>query len=243
MGFCRGWQRKRSKEGKMMRPYIVGIGGTTRAGSITEAALRIALSVADRAGAVTQVFAGAAIIFPVYEPDNPRRGKAVLAFIDAVRRADGIMIASPSYHGLPSGCIKNALDYVEDLRNDRNPYFEGKPVGCIVSADGPQSLGSTIAALRSIVHALRGWPTPFSAAINSRSSPFGPAAQSASAEVMQNLELVAQQVIEFARMRIHYEVARAKVLNSGPSNAGDREPAAHDAFNLDLITNHGFKET
>jgi FMN reductase len=191
----------------MMTPFIVGIGVTTRTGSTTERALRAALSVAERAGAVTQVFAGAAIKFPVYEPDDPRRGKAVLAFIDALRRADGIMIASPSYHGLPSGCIKNALDYVEDLRNDRHPYFEGKPVGCIVSADGPQSLGSTIAALRSIVHALRGWPTPFSAAINSRSNPFGAEAHCAVPEVMQSLELAARQVIEFARITAGFPIA------------------------------------
>jgi FMN reductase len=225
----------------MMRPFIVGIGGTTRAGSISEQALRVALSLAERAGAVTQVFAAAAVNFPVYEPGNPVRGEAVRAFIDALRRADGIIIATPSYHGSPSGLIKNVLDYVEDLRNDRSPYFEGKAVGCIVSADGPQSLGSTIAALRSIVHALRGWSTPFSAAINSRSNPFGAEAHCTASEVTQSLQLVVQQVIEFARMRLHYEVACANVSNSVSWNARDGEPRPHDASNYDLITNYGFK--
>ena len=46
------------------------------------------------------------------------------------------------------------------------PYLADMPVGLIATAYGWQATGLTIAALRSIVHALRGWPTPFAAAIN-----------------------------------------------------------------------------
>jgi FMN reductase len=199
-----------------MRPFIVGIGGAMRAGSSSEQALRVALSAAEHLGAATRLFAGADLNFPVYEPDNPARSNAALAFLDALRRADGIMIGTPSYHGSLSGFVKNALDYAEDLRNDRQPYFEGRAVGCIVCADGPQSLGPTIAALRAIVHALRGWPTPFAAAISSRSNRPEAEGHGASLEVRRTLQLVAEQVVEFARMRFAYEVESAQVRRFQP---------------------------
>jgi FMN reductase len=48
------------------------------------------------------------------------------------------------------------------------------PVGLIVSAAGWQAGGVTLAALRGIVHAMRGWPTPAGIAINSiAQKPFG----------------------------------------------------------------------
>jgi FMN reductase len=90
--------------------------------------------------------------------------------VDALRRADGVIIASPGYHGSVSGLVKNALDYVEDLREDDNPYLSGRAVGCVTTAYGWQAAVTTLQTLRSIVHALRGWPTPLGAAINSAST-------------------------------------------------------------------------
>src|SRR5579872_7464636 len=98
--------------GSSTRPLIVGIGGTTRNGSTSEQALRAALEAAARAGAETQMFAGMALNFPVYEPGNPTRSMPALAMIGSLREADGIIVATPSYHGSISGFVKNALDYV-----------------------------------------------------------------------------------------------------------------------------------
>ena len=41
----------------------------------------------------------------------------------AYRWADGLLVASPGYHGGISGMMKNALDYVEDLRADERVYL------------------------------------------------------------------------------------------------------------------------
>jgi FMN reductase len=190
--------------------------------------LRAALASAQRAGAVTQLVAGAMINLPIYEPGNPTRSQSAVALVDAFRRADGIIVATPSYHGSISGFVKNALDYAEDLRDDPRPYFDGRAVGCIACADGAQALGSTIAALRSIVHALRGWPTPFAAAINTRTEPRAADAYGVSTETERNLDLVAQQVVWFARMRHHYQLARAHEIDltiTRPSGATDSWPA------------------
>ena len=62
--------------------------------------------------------------------------------------------------------IKNALDYAEDTAKDARPYLDGRAVGCIACAYGWQATDSTLIAMRSIVHALRGWPTPLGVAAN-----------------------------------------------------------------------------
>lgn len=183
------------------RPLIVGIGGTTRKDSTSERALRLALRAAQRHGVDTLLFDGAALPVEPYDPARADRGEIATALVAGLRRADGVIVATPSYHGSLSGLVKNALDYAEDLREDPRPYLDGRAVGCIVVADGAQSIGSTLLALRSIVHALRGWPTPYAAAIDAKARPFGADGEGAAANVAEALDIVAGQVVEFARMR------------------------------------------
>ena len=122
--------------------------------------------------------------------------------LDLLRRSDGIIIASPGYHGTISAFVKNSLDYTEDLVGDARPYFEGRAVGCIVAASGWMATGTTLVTLRSIVHALRGWPTPRGALINSRQTTFTADDQCTDETVSRQLEIVAEQVVDFARMRM-----------------------------------------
>ena len=170
---------------------IVGIGGTTRGDSATEQSLKLALREAERLGASTRIFCGADLCrLPIYDPQDGADRAARSDMVEAVRAADGLIIASPGYHGSISGLVKNALDGLEDLRDDVRPYLDGRAVGLIVRADGPQAGDSTLAALRAIVHALRGWPTPL-----------GVVQIGAEATDDQRLALVAAQVVEFSRAR------------------------------------------
>ncbi len=141
------------------------------------------------------------IALPMYAPESAVRSQAAQRLVELLRSADGIIIASPGYHGSISGLVKNAIDYAEDLRNDPVPYFEGKAVGCIVTAAGWQAATTTLTALRSVVHALRGWPTPLGAAINSSEPVFDAAGQCLAAPVGQQLEIIGRQVVEFAAKR------------------------------------------
>jgi FMN reductase len=84
-------------------------------------------------------------------------------------------------------------------------------VGLIVTAYGWQATGSTLATMRSIVHALRGWPTPLGAAIRAVSGMFKDGVCSDAASAAQ-LELVGRQVVEFARLRR----AAPAILSTGP---------------------------
>src|SRR3712207_3573674 len=95
------------------RPYIIGLGGTTRAGSSTEKALRFSLRVAEDHGARTFGFYGPELAeLPMYAPERPARTEGAEKFVEELRQADGIIVASPGYHGSVSGLVKNALDYV-----------------------------------------------------------------------------------------------------------------------------------
>ena len=97
------------------------------------------------------------------------------------------------------GLLKNALDYTEDMRSDPRPYFDGRAVGCVVCAEGIQAMGTTLFTLRSSVHALRGWPTPYSATINASPQPCGPDGLLREEAVSAQLKTVAQQVVQFAQ--------------------------------------------
>jgi FMN reductase len=189
-------------------PLIVGLGGTGSATGSTERILREALNAAELAGAETLFFDGKALDMPMYSYDGPRTEQA-LALIAALRRADGIIIASPGYHGTVSGLIKNALDYVEDMAKDDRVYFEGRAVGLIAVAAGWQATGSTLATLRSITHALRGWPTPMAVAINAAQSVFADNGAFADPAVANQINLLAGQVVEFARMKALDVLGRA----------------------------------
>jgi FMN reductase len=147
-------------------PLIVGIGGSAGPGSVSEAALRYCLVAASGAGATTRVLAGADLDLPLYTP-GAARDPRVRALLAAAQAANGVVIASPAYHGTMSGRVKNALDYLEDLRDACPCYLDGRPVGIIASGAGPTAAAHTVAALRGVAHALRGWPTPLGVAIDS----------------------------------------------------------------------------
>jgi FMN reductase len=151
----------------MTQPHIVAIGGTTRASSSTGRALEAALRIAAEHGARTTMLSGEAISFANFDPDAIDNGPAVADFLAIVRDADAVIIGSPGYHGTLSGLVKNALDHVELTSKDDRVYFTDMPVGLIATAAGWQAAVTTLTAMRGIVHALRGWPTPLGVAINS----------------------------------------------------------------------------
>jgi FMN reductase len=181
---------------------VLGIGGSTRRDSSSELALRIAADAAAAAGASVELMTGQDLVMPIYDPDSPVRSDEASAFVEALRRADALLISSPGYHGTVSGMIKNVLDYVEDLRNDDSPYLTGLSVGCIAVAYGWQASVSTIQTLRTCAHALRGWPTPLGAALNATMPIFDKATGACTdAPSRFQLETVGSQVVEFASMR------------------------------------------
>jgi FMN reductase len=78
--------------------------------------------------------------------------------IDEVRKADGLILCSPTYHGTISGALKNVLDALIFLAWDTPPYLGGKPVA-VMAYGGMTSMG-VLQALSTCVRGLKGITVP-----------------------------------------------------------------------------------
>ncbi|WP_410647688.1 NADPH-dependent FMN reductase [Amycolatopsis sp. cmx-4-54] len=181
--------------------HVLGIGGSLREGSQSERALRIALGAAAEAGVTTELISGPELVLPFYDIAPAERHERATRLVEAIRRADGIVVVSPGYHGALSGLVKNALDYVEDLRDDVRPYLDGRAVGLAAVAYGWQAAVTTLEQLRTITHALRGWATPLGGSINTAETKFDEAGGASDEKSVRTLRLIGTQVAEFALSR------------------------------------------
>lgn len=154
------------------KPRIVTMCGATRPGSTSERAMRwMIAAIGDTADVAC--FTGDMLTFPLYDPTNAEHGDSrVDDFIEAIRRCDALVIASPVYHGGPAGLLKNAIDHIQPLMTDSRPYLTGRAVCCIAAGGGLPGAVATLSALRDVVHSLRGWPTPMQIPISSSGNPF-----------------------------------------------------------------------
>ncbi len=184
------------------KPFIVGIGGTTRAGSSSEQALALALKYAAAAGAETLLYGGADMVqLPMYDPDPGSMTAAGERLVEILRKADGVVISSPCYHGGVSGLIKNTIDYIEEMRADPQVYLDGRSVGVMACGYGYQGPGPVLSQLRQTAHALRGWPTPLGVGVNSAVVKFQNG-ECSDPGIAKQIEILGQQVTEFAAHRI-----------------------------------------
>lgn len=177
---------------------VVAIGGSLRAGSSTETVIRAVSACLEARGALTEHFVGAQLDLPAYEPDVELTDDA-RRLVESVRRADALVIGSPGYHGQISGLVKNALDYLEELRADSRPYLEGLPVVAVSTAYGWQAAVHTLSSIRHIIHALRGWPTPLGIACNVAEGQVVAAGAILDQKVRQSVAIAADQLIGFVR--------------------------------------------
>lgn len=180
---------------------VIGIGGSPRPHSTAERALRTVLREARRLGAETSLIGGSELMIPLYDPREEVRSPQALRLIAETASADGVVIASPAYHGSVSGLVKNALDHLEELRGDARPYLSDRAVGLLAVGQGWQGAVSTLGTLRTVTHALRGWPTPLGVAINSEAATFDADGGCNHPHIQEQLAAMAGQVVEFARSR------------------------------------------
>jgi FMN reductase len=179
---------------------ILAIGGSTRPRSSSERALEVAARAAEDAGATVIRITGRDLMLPIYDTESSERTDAARRLVDQARSADGLLIASPGYHGGISGMMKNALDYFEDLARDERAYLDGRAVGCIAVAYGWQATVSTLHQLRQVTHALRGWPTPLGGTVNAQHTSIAEDGTSSDEATLETLRIIGRQVVQFARL-------------------------------------------
>ncbi|KAF1045948.1 MAG: NAD(P)H-dependent FMN reductase [Herbaspirillum frisingense] len=104
---------------------VLTLSGSLRSASSNTALLEAAARLAPPALSLRQYYGWGAL--PAFNPDQEGQAPdSVLAFRDALRSVDAVLIASPEYaHGVP-GAFKNALDWVVG-----SGEFIHKPVAAI----------------------------------------------------------------------------------------------------------------
>ncbi len=182
-----------------MKPKVLAIGGSLREGSRTFKVLEIALYGATLAGAETELLNLQKLPLPMYDDrkDISTYPQPVFTLLKKVREADGLILASPVYHGTLSGSLKNALDFLELLANDEPPWLEGKVVGLISVAGG----GPGINAINSMQYAclaLHAWTLPTAVAIPG--SAFGSDGQLQDPRLKERLLNLGKEVAKYAEL-------------------------------------------
>jgi len=149
------------EHGAELQPLrLLGIGGGMRPGSLCSAALRTALQLAEGIGARTEVADVRELNLPIFNDamgvqDYP---PTLAWLLYQVRTADAFLLCSPTYHGTVSGAVKNVLDALNYLRDDRPRYLRGKAVGLM--ALGGLGAANTLDALAHTARALNGIVAP-----------------------------------------------------------------------------------
>jgi NAD(P)H-dependent FMN reductase len=135
---------------------VLGVAGSTRQGSYSTQALKIALEQAKKHGAEVRLLELNRIVLPLYDPHAPV-SKEVEHAAEAVAWADAFILASPDYHGSISGALKNFLDHFYE-------EFAGKLFGYIVAS---HEKGLTVMdQMRTVVRQCYGWSMPYGVSIN-----------------------------------------------------------------------------
>jgi len=176
---------------------ILGIGGTTSARSWSLVPLQEALRKAEALGCETSLATVYDLNFPLLHTewrldDYP---PTLAWLLDEVRRADGIIICSPTYHGTISGAIKNVLDLLIFLGKDNPPYLGGKPVG-LMAYGGMTAMG-VLHALTNCVRGLKGIAMPTHIAVPEDTID-REAISITSPKIEQRLELMVAELVSFA---------------------------------------------
>jgi FMN reductase len=146
---------------------ILGLGGSLRDGSSTTQALRIALAGAEAAGAATRLIDLAEYPLPRFDGTYTLDGytaserEAVMGLLEMVERADGLILASPTYHNTISSALKNALELLEVFNEDGPGRFAGKVVGLVTAQGGTSGTGNnTLTTMLLAARAMHAWVAP-----------------------------------------------------------------------------------
>ncbi|MCR8631092.1 MULTISPECIES: NADPH-dependent FMN reductase [Paenibacillus] len=132
---------------------ITIIAGSNRENATSTQLCRHLQKVLEEMGCKVTLLSLYELPMPFYRPRVASDDTNVGLFIKSLREADGIVLATPDYHGAPSGILKNALDYAGF------DEFDGKVVLSVSSAGGAVGV-SSLQQLQTIVRNVHGVNCP-----------------------------------------------------------------------------------
>lgn len=172
---------------------IVGIGGSLRPDSYSQMALSLAAQRVEALGAQVEILNLRTMQLPFCNGEDEYPGYPdVERLRNAVKQADGLILATPEYHGSVSGVLKNALDLMDFEQLD------GKVTG-LLSVLGGQSNSNALNDLRVIMRWIHAWVIPEQIAIGQAWKAFGPDGKILDEKLSQRFDQFAQSLIENTR--------------------------------------------
>ena len=175
---------------------ILGICGSLQKNGTTKNALRIALDGAVEYGAEVTllelrdfelVFFGS-VARSEYPADVERLRKNI-------RESQGVILATPEYHGSLSGALKNMLDLmaIDD--------FETKIVGLVGVAGGHTGAINSLNTMKTICRNLHCWVLPQDVSISNSSLAFNDEGNATDPALQERLLNVGRQAMKFATLQ------------------------------------------
>lgn len=187
---------------------ILAIGGTTSEKSWSLVPLEAALQRAQEQGCETVLATIHDLDLPLFRTDWKLEDyPPTLAWLlDEVRKADGLIICSPTYHGTVSGAVKNVLDALIFLAWDQPAYLGGKPVA--VMAFGGMTAMGVLQALTHTVRGLKGITIPTHIAVPERAVNRETATVN-DPRIIERIDLMVEELVSFsARLRMPHRAPR-----------------------------------
>jgi NAD(P)H-dependent FMN reductase len=178
----------------------VALSGSKRDGSHTRQTLERALAAAEANGATTDIVDLAEVNLPVFDPDQSDVGDAT-ELRRRVRKADGVLLGSPMYHGSYSSVLKTALDYCGF------DEFEDTTVGLLVVSGGGFPTPA-LEHLRSVARALDAWVLPHQVAIPDSHSAFEEG-EIPDERLGERVETLGADLVEYAGVESYPETTAA----------------------------------
>jgi FMN reductase len=172
---------------------IVAIAGSLRPDSTSQMALNLAAQRVEALGAEVEVLDLRKMKLPFCDggdeyPDYPD----VKRLQEAFSRADGIILATPEYHGSVSGVLKNALDLMSF------DQLSGKVAG-LISVLGGQPNSNALNDLRIILRWVHAWCIPEQVAIGQSWKAFSPEGKLLDEKLSQRFDQFAQSLVDNTR--------------------------------------------
>lgn len=138
---------------------LVGISGSLRSQSYSFEALKLALKRAETLGAEVEILDLRTLNLPFCKGEGDYADYPDVAKLrQTVQQADGLILATPEYHGGVSGVLKNALDLLSF------EHLSGKMTGAI-SVLGGQANSNALNQLRLITRWVHAFMIPEQVAI------------------------------------------------------------------------------
>jgi len=180
-------------------------------------ALHVALAGAKEAGARTRLLdlSEYHLIFCDGKEDESGYPKDVFTLREDVRAAQGIILATPEYHGGYSGVLKNALDLMGFEE------FEGKMLGLVGVSGGGMGAFGAMNNLRAVGRALHAWVIPEQASIPEAYKVFDESGTLKDSALEKRLKEVGRQVARFAYLHTSEQAQEfLRAWEGAPVNPG-----------------------